>query len=102
MNPLRNSTNPISPVVITSKAAQKDVQSIGIKHDEMVTGINLHNIQVAQYKQQKASEMASENAMKMEMDKEKAVADTATQQMALDHQIKLGELDIKRASLTTK
>lgn len=102
MNPLRNSKNSITPVVITSKAAQKDVQDIGLKHDEMVTGINLQNARVSEYKQQKAAEMANMNAMQMEIDKSKQVADTETQKIALDHQIRLGELDIKRASLTAK
>ncbi len=102
MNPLRNSKATISPAVITSRPAQKDVQNIGLRHDEMVTGINLHNIQVGEYNTQKAAALQAEQTMKAEVDKEKRVADTETQKMALDHALKVGELDLKRQSLTTK
>ncbi len=99
MNPLRQSTGPKSPIVITSKAAQKDLQNISLKHDEMTQGMQIQAIKSDAYRQQKAAELQAANVMKNEMDKEKMVANTESKKMALDFQAKQSALDVKRASI---
>ncbi len=88
-----------SPIIISSKAAQKDLLKIKDVHADLVNGMANQQVRVAGYRMQKAAEMQSQQIVKNEMDKEKMTANTESQKMALDFQTKQSELDIKRASL---
>ncbi len=101
MNPLRPAKQ-ISPIVITSKAAQDDFLNIKSHHDDLLRSYSEHSMRVQQYNADKAAKMASDNAVKGEMDKAKMTANTETQKMALDHQTRMAEIDLKRSALTMK
>lgn len=85
--------------VITSKVAQKDFEKIKSTHANILEGMANQSMKVSAYTQQKATEMAAQNSMNMEMEKAKMVADTAAQKNAMDFSIKQSEVDIKRAAL---
>lgn len=89
-----------SSAVLTSKPAQKDLEKIKASHELITKGIADQTTKVNARNQQKQAELANKNSMKMEMDKEKMVADTTTQKNAMDFSIKQSELDIKRAALS--
>ncbi len=72
---------------------------IQMDHDEMVVGIANQQIKADAYKQQRAATMQSEATMKNEIEKERMTANTDSQKVALDFQMKQSELDVKRASL---
>lgn len=88
-----------SPAVITSKRASDDYAKIKLQHADLLNGMALQSAKVAQYNAQKAAQIANEQAMKGEMEKERIVADTAQKKDALTFQMKQSELDIKRAAL---
>lgn len=92
----------MNPAVITSKSASRDLEKIRAQHAAIVDGISNQAVRVAAARQQKAAEMAAQNTMKMEMDKEKMASNNNAQKNALDFQAKQGDLDIKRASLAAK
>lgn len=89
----------ISPVVVTSKPASKDFERIKANHSEILQGMAIQSDKVAQYHQQKAAELANQNAIKAEVDKQKMISNTEAQKNALDFASKQAEIDIKRAAL---
>lgn len=54
------------------------------------------------YNQQKQANLAAQNSMKAEIEKEKMVANTEAQKNALTFQQKQSEIDVKRAALAMK
>lgn len=92
----------IKPAVITSRLADRDYNSIIGKHADLVTGMAQQSQKVAMFNQQKQSELAAQNAMNAELEKERMVADTAAKKDALTFQQKQSELDLKRAALSMK
>lgn len=95
--------NPLSPAVITSKTAQKEIDTIRSNHTELVAGLATHTTRLAtmqqQNQQQKATEMQSKQTMDHEIKKQQMVSDSAAQKNAMDFSIKQSEIDIKRAAL---
>lgn len=92
----------MNPAVITSKAAQKDFLNIQAKHLDIVQGLTNQSVRVAAVAQQKQAELAAQNAMNAEMEKERIAANTESQKTALDFAQRQGELDVKRAALSLK
>lgn len=92
--------NLFAPAVITSKAADRDYGGIMAKHANLVNDVATQKIRVDAYNQQKQAEMAAQNSMKMEIEKERMVADTAQKKDALTFQQKQSEIDVKRAALS--
>ncbi len=90
----------ISPSVITSKAAQNDLNKIKMAHGELVTGMASQTAKVIGAQQLKMADMQAQETNRMQMDKEKAIANTAAQKDALTFAQKQQELDIKKAALT--
>ncbi len=90
----------ISPSVITSKAAEKDFEKIKSSHVDLVQGIADQTAKVSAYNQQKSADLQAQQAMNMQMEKEKQIADTQTQKDAITFGQKQAEIDIKRASLS--
>ncbi len=88
-----------TPAVITSKVAQDDLNKIKGTHTDLLKGMALQADKVSQYKTQKATELQAQNTMKMQLDKEKQIANTEAQNTAITFAQKQSELDIKRASL---
>ncbi len=78
------------------------MQNIGLRHDEMVMGIDMQNMRVAQYNQQKAADAQVQQSIQAEAGKDKMANDTENKKMEMDHEIRQGELDIQRASLMSK
>ncbi len=99
MNPLRQSTGPKSAIVITSKAAQKDLQNIQSKHDEMVMGMQEQAMKVAEYNANKAAEALAQTTMKNEASAAKGEMDFKNKQNDQNFALKAGELDVKRQAL---
>lgn len=89
------------PAVITSRAARKDLNRIKSEHSLILEGFANHNVRMEALSQQKAAEQQALGTAKMEMDKSKMVADTATQKNSMDFSLKQQELDIKRAALSS-
>lgn len=89
------------PIILNSKAAEKDLLRIKSIHGDLVTGLANQQIKVEGYRQQKAAEMQSQQTMKNDMDKEKMVQNTAVAKNNMDFQLKQSELDIKRAALSS-
>lgn len=88
-----------SPAVITSNKAQQDFDKIKSEHSNILTGIADHRMRMEQQNQVKAQQLASDNSMRMEMEKAKLTADTQVKKDALTFAQKQAELDIKRAAL---
>lgn len=88
-----------SPAVITSNKAQQDFDKIKSEHSNILTGIADHHARMEQQNQVKAQQLASDNSMKMEMEKERMVADTAQKKDAMTFAQKQAEIDLKRAAL---
>lgn len=89
----------ISPVTITSRKAEEDFADITAKHSDLLQGMAVQSMKVANYNAQKAAQIANEQAIKGEMEKERLVADTAQKKDALAAQQKSEELSIKRQAL---
>lgn len=90
----------MSPAVITSRVASKDLEKIKAQHADILTGIANQTIKIQQYNQQKSVEQQNQQVMRNELEKEKMAANTNDMKTALDFQTKQSELDIKRAALT--
>lgn len=88
-----------TPAVLTSRKASEDLDKIRGHHEQLVMGMADHNMRVEAMNQQKQAELQNENSMKMEMEKERMVADTAQKKDALTFQMKQAEIDVKRAAL---
>jgi hypothetical protein len=86
--------------VLTSKPAQKDFQNIKSQHADILKSMALHAEKTTAYKQNKEAQFAQQNAMQMEMDKEKMTADTQAKKDAMTFAQKQSEIDIKRAALS--
>ncbi len=90
----------ISPSVISSRAAQNDLNKIKMAHGALVQGISSQTAKVIGAQQLKSAEMQAQETAKMQADKEKNIADTQAQKDAITFGQKQMELDIKRASLS--
>jgi len=86
--------------VITSKAAEKDLNNIKATHATLLKGMALQNDKVAAYKQNKQAELQAKQTMQAQMEKEKAIADTQAKKDAMTFAQKEAELSIKRAALS--
>lgn len=89
-----------SPAVINSKPAQKHLDTIKADHASILEGMANQKVRVDAYNMQKQTEMATQNAMDSEMEKEKMVNTTTAKKNEMDFAMKQGELDIKRAALS--
>lgn len=99
---IKGSGGLISPSVITSKPAERDLLNIQTEHGNLVDGLAAQALKVNNYRQQKAAEIQNENAIRSEMEKERMVANTADKKNDMDFQLKNAELDIKRSALSMK
>lgn len=89
-----------SPAIITSRLAQDDLEKIRGEHDSLVRGLAAHQARIMGENQRKSQELASENAMKSEMEKAKMVSDTEVKKASIAADMKRAELEIKRAALS--
>lgn len=89
----------ISPAVITSKVARDDFNKIQSDHSSLLKSMALQSQKVDMHNTNKATELAAQNSMKMEMDKAKMTASTDAQREANDFAIRQAEIDVKRAGL---
>lgn len=89
-----------SPSVITSKPAQDHLNTIKTDHASILEGMANQKVRVDAYNMQKQSEMATQNAMQSEMQKEKMVNDTTAKKNEMDFAMKQSEIDVKRAALS--
>lgn len=85
--------------VVSSKPARLHFDKVKAEHADVIQGMADQSQRVEQYKQQKSSEMQSQETMKNDMDKAKMTANTDTAKMAIDFQKSQAEMDIKRASM---
>ncbi len=69
-----------SPVVITSRAAEKDMNNIKAQHADILQGMSEQSVRVQANRQQKQAD------------------DSQKQQADRDYQLKQGELGVKRMS----
>ena len=90
-----------SPAVVTSNMAMKHLNDITAQHAEIVRGIEQQKQRVDAYNQQKQSELANQNAMNAEMQKEKMANDTQAKKDYLDFAQKNAEINAKRTQLST-
>lgn len=88
-----------TPAVITSRKAQDDLDKIRGHHEQIVTGIADQNMRVQNMNMQKEAQVQADNSMKVELEKERMVADTAQKKDALNFAQKQAEIDVKRAAL---
>lgn len=89
-----------SPSVITSRPAQDHLQDIKGDHAAILEGMANQKLRVDAFNMQKQSEMAAENTMKTEFEKEKMVNDTTVKKNEMDFATKQAEIDVKRAALS--
>lgn len=90
-----------SPAVVTSKAARDDFENIKVTHSDLLNGMANQAGKAAVYNQQKSADLAQQNAMHMDMEKEKMAADSQDKKDAMTFAQKQAELDIKRAALSS-
>lgn len=88
-------------VVITSKVAQKDFLNIKNRHADLVQSFAMQKQKFDMLNQQKAVAAQAEQTLNAEMEKEKMTANTEAQKTSLDFSLRQGELDIKRAELSS-
>jgi len=89
-----------STSVITSKAAQNDLNKIKSVHADLLTRMANQAQKVAQFNQQKSADLAAQNNMNLQIEKERALANTEAQKTAADISQKNAEIDIKRAQMS--
>ncbi len=96
----------LSPAVITSKAAQKDFANIKAQHTDLMGAMDLHQLKVTAYNQQKAAEQQQQQAMHQEMQKAQMASSSESVKIAaqqqkdmMQHTQKMAELQIKRDAL---
>lgn len=89
-----------SPIVINSKAAQKDLNSIKAQHTDIVQGIQDQALKVANYtiEQNAKKEIETQQKQTSEIDNQKSMADAEVKRM--DAENKRRELDIKQQALS--
>lgn len=92
--------NNFSPAVVTSRRAADDYAKIKLQHNDLLNGMAVQSQKITAFNQQKQSELAAQNSMKAELEKEKMTADSAAKKDALTFQMKQSELDVKRAALS--
>ena len=81
MDPLKLRTGPISPIVITSKAARNEIMDIRRQHEEILMNMQMHQEKVANHK-----------VKQTEIEKEKSLADTQNKKDAMDFEIKRAKI----------
>lgn len=86
--------------VITSKAAQNDLNKIKGIHADLLTGMANQATKVANFQQNKQAEVANRQIVNSQIEAEKMTANTQAQKSALDFAQKQSEIDIKRAQMT--
>lgn len=90
----------ISPVIINSKAAQKDMNNIAVQHADILNGIRDQATKVANYNSQRENEKQfkeqTEANNKIQNDKAKMDADTKR----IEAENKQKELEIKQQALS--
>lgn len=89
-----------SSIVITSKLAKDHYQDIVGKHGDLLIGMAIHAQKVQALNQQKQVAQQNADAMRMDMEKQKMVADTEAAKDANAMALKQEELSIKRAALS--
>jgi len=93
---------PTSYPVITSKAASKHFEKMKLDHAELVSALSNQSVKANAYRQQQSANLAAENNMKMEMEKEKMASQSEAKKNDMDFALRQGEIDIKRASIATQ
>lgn len=86
--------------MITSRRASEDLDKIRLAHQDIMQNMAVHTANVNNSNAQKAAEMANQQAVRAEVDKAKAVADSEVQKVAMQNDLKREELSIKRAALS--
>ncbi len=89
----------MKPIIINSKAAQKDLLKIKSIHGDLVLELQNQAQKVDLLKQQRANEKTNTDAIRYQSERENRTSNIEMQKNIMDNSLKREELSIKRDSL---